>query len=80
MQANYNIGAIYLDVKSDHPKAIEYLTKALEQDNQWAAAYFARGYAYSKMGNKLNAAQDYKKCLAIEPNFTEATVGLRELN
>lgn len=80
MQANYNIGAIYLDVKNDYPKAIEYLNKALEQDNQWAAAYFARGYSYAKMGNKLNAAQDYKKCLAIEPNFTEATVGLRQLN
>ncbi|MDZ4665841.1 MAG: tetratricopeptide repeat protein [Bacteroidota bacterium] len=80
LQANYNIGAIYLDVKSDYPKAIEYLNKALEQDNQWAAAYFARGYSYAKMGNKLNAADDYKKCLAIEPNFTEATVGLRQLN
>jgi len=80
LQANYNIGAIYLDVKNDYPKAIEYLNKALEQDNQWAAAYFARGYSYAKMGNKLNAAEDYKKCLAIEPNFTEATVGLRQLN
>lgn len=80
MQANYNIGAIYLDVKNDYAKAIEYLNKAIEQDGQWAAAYFARGYSYAKLGNKLSAIDDYKKCLAIEPNFTEATVGLRQLN
>ncbi len=79
-QANYNIGAIYLDVKNDYPKAIEYLTKAIEQNDQWAAAYFARGYSFAKMGNKANAIEDYKKCLSIEPNFTEATVGLRQLN
>jgi tetratricopeptide (TPR) repeat protein len=79
-QAEYNIGAIYLDVKGDHQKAIDHLNKAIELNDQWAAAYFARGYSYAKLGNKLNAAADYKKCLSIDPNFTEATVGLRELN
>lgn len=79
-QAIYNLGAIYLDVKQDHQKAIEYFNTVIEQNDQWAGAYFARGFSYQKLGNKLNAKEDYKKCLRIDPNFTEATVGLRELN
>lgn len=79
-QANYNLGAIYLDVKGSYEKAIEYFNKALEQNEEWPAAYFARGYSYAKLGNKINATADYKKCLSLDPNFTEATVGLRELN
>jgi tetratricopeptide (TPR) repeat protein len=79
-QADYNIGAIYLDVKGEYQKAIEHFNKALEQNDQWAGAYFARGYSYAKLKDKVNASADYKKCLSIDPNFTEATVGLRELN
>lgn len=79
-QAYYNTGAIYLDVKGDHEKAVENFNKALELNDKWPAAYFARGYSYAKLGNKINATADYKKCLSLDPNFTEATVGLRELN
>lgn len=79
-QAIYNLGAIYLDVKQDYQKAIDYFNTVIEQNEQWASAYFARGFSYQKLGNKLNAKEDYKRCLGIDPNFTEATVGLRELN
>lgn len=80
LKANYNIGAINLNIKKDYKKAIEFFTKVIEQDNQMADAYFARGYCYSLLKDKENAKNDYKKCLSIDPNFTEATVGLRELN
>lgn len=79
-QANYNIGAIYLDVKKEYTKAIEFFTKAIELDANWAAPYFARGYSYAKMKDKEKATADYKKCLSIDPGFSEATIGLRELN
>lgn len=79
-QANYNIGAIYLDVKKDYTKAIEYFTKAIELNGEWPAAYFARGYSYAKLGDKEKASSDYKKCLSIDGSFSEATIGLRELN
>lgn len=78
-QANYNLGAIYLNIKNDYQKAIDYFTEAIKLNDQWADAYFARGYSYAKLGNKLNAGSDYKKCLSIDENFTEATIGLREL-
>lgn len=78
-QANYNIGAIYLDVKKDYKKAIEYFTKAVNMDNSWAAAYFARGYSYAKLGDKQMAINDYRKCLQIDENYSDAIIGLREL-
>lgn len=79
-QAIYNLGAIYLEVKDQPEKAIEYFNKAIALNDRWASAYFARGYSYAKLGNKQNAKDDYKKCLSIDPEFTEATVGLRQLN
>lgn len=80
IQANYNTGAIYLDVKKDYNKAIEHFTKCIEQDDQYLAAYFARGYSYAQSGDKKKATEDYKKCLSIDPNYSDAIVGLRELN
>jgi tetratricopeptide (TPR) repeat protein len=78
-QANYNLGAIYLDIKKDYKKAIDYFTKAIELNNQWPNAYFARGYCYAQLGDKENAISDYKKCLSIDEDFSEAKIGLREL-
>jgi len=79
-QANYNLGAIYLNIKKNYSKALEYFTKVIEQNDQMADAYFARGYCYELLKDKAKAKEDYKKCLSIDPNFTEATVGLRQLN
>lgn len=79
LQAAYNIGAIQLNIKKDYKKAIDYFTKVIELDDQMADAYFARGYCYALLNEKDNAIKDYKKCLSINPNYTEATVGLRQL-
>lgn len=79
-QAYYNIGAIYLDAKRNYPKAIEYLTKTIEINNQFPPAYFARGYAFTKIGEKQKAVDDYKNCLRLDPDYSDATIGLRQLN
>lgn len=79
IEAHYNIGAIYLDVKKDYNKAVEKFTEAIQLNEAWAAPYFARGYSYAKLGNKKNAAEDYRKCLVIDPNFVAAEQGLKEL-
>jgi tetratricopeptide (TPR) repeat protein len=78
-QANYNLGAIYLDVKKEYKKAVECFTKAVNLDNTWAAAYFARGYSYAQLGDKQMAINDYRKCLQIDANYSDAIIGLREL-
>ncbi|MBX3163348.1 MAG: tetratricopeptide repeat protein [Bacteroidetes bacterium] len=75
----YNLGAIYLNLKQDNKKALDYFTKAIELNPSYIQAYFARGYTYSKLKDKENAKADYKMCLKIEPNYEAAIEGLNEL-
>jgi tetratricopeptide (TPR) repeat protein len=78
-QCYYNIGAIYLELKKDTKKAIDYFTKAIALNPAYSNAYFARGYAYSKLNDKKNAKADYNACLSIEPNHEGAIMGVNKL-
>ena len=75
----YNLGAIYLTIKKDNQKALENFTKAIGQNPNYLEAYFARGYTYSKLGDKENAKADYKMCLKLQPNYEGAVEGLNGL-
>lgn len=75
----YNLGAIYLEVKNDAGKAIDYFSKAIAVNPNYADAYFARGVSYSKLNDKKNAKADYQACLNINPNHDGASQGLANL-
>jgi tetratricopeptide (TPR) repeat protein len=75
----YNIGAIYLNIKEDRKKALEWFTKAIETEPGYGEAYFARGYTYSLLGRKDEAREDYRRCLSLIPNYEPALTGLNEL-
>lgn len=75
----YNLGAIYLEIKHDNNKALDYFTKAITLNPNYLEAYFARGYTYSKLKDKASATADYKMCLQLKPNYEPALQGLREL-
>lgn len=75
----YNIGAIYLELKNDNQKALEYFTKAIEINPSYTEAYFARGYTHSKLKDKESAKADYNMCLQLTPNFEPAVEGLNKL-
>lgn len=75
----YNIGAIYLEIKKDNKKALEYFTKAIEVNPNYVEAYFARGYTYAKLKDKESAKADYNMCLKIQPTHDAAAQGLNEL-
>jgi tetratricopeptide (TPR) repeat protein len=75
----YNLGAIWLEVKKDPKKALEYFTKAIEINPSYVEAYFARGYTYTKLKDKESAKADYNMCLRIEPNYNPAVEGLNGL-
>lgn len=75
----YNLGAIYLEIKKDNKKALEYFTKAVEANPNYLEAYFARGYTYSTLKDKTSAEADYKMCLKLQANYEPAIQGLREL-
>jgi tetratricopeptide (TPR) repeat protein len=76
---SYNIGAIYLQLKNEPGKALEWFTKAIVSEPQYVEAYFARGYAYARLGKKDEARADYRKCLQLRPNYEPAITGLNEL-
>ncbi len=75
----YNMGAINLEIKKDHKKALEYFTKAIAANPSYFEAYFARGYTYAKLKDKINAKADYNVCLKLEPNYGPAIEGLNQL-
>lgn len=78
--ALYNLGAIQLELKNDPKKSIDYFTDAIRLKADYLEAYFARGYAYSKTGDKESAKADYKMCLQLQENYEPAVVALNKLN
>lgn len=76
---DYNLGAIYLEIKKDNKKALEHFTKAITTNPNYVEAYFARGYTYSKLNEKKSARADYEMCLKIQPNYEPAIEGMNSL-
>lgn len=75
----YNLGAIYLEIKKDNKKALEYFTKAIEINSNYLEAYFARGYTYTKLKDKESAKADYNMCLKLQPNYEAAVEAINEM-
>ena len=75
----YNVGAIYLEIKLDNNKALEYFTKAIVSNPNYTEAYFARGVCYQELKDKNNAKADYQMCLQLKPNFQSAIEALNDI-
>lgn len=75
----YNLGAIYVEIKKDYKKALEYFTKAIEINSNYLEAYFARGYTYTKLKDKESAKADYSMCLKLQPNYEAAVEAMNEM-
>jgi tetratricopeptide (TPR) repeat protein len=74
----YRNGGAYDAAIADFTQAIELLQKIASGDVV-AAAYVARGGAYSLKGDLENAARDYRKALALNPANDQAAEGLRTI-
>ncbi|MDI1355261.1 MAG: tetratricopeptide repeat protein [bacterium] len=75
----YNLGAIYLEFKKDPKKALEHFTKAIEINNNFVAAYYARAYTYTLLHDRVSAKADFAMCLRLSPNYEPAIQGLNAL-
>lgn len=75
----YNMGAITLEIKKDPKQALSYFTKAIELNPNYLEAYFARGYTYSLLKDKISAKADYNLCLKLQPNYEPAVEALNNL-
>ncbi len=75
----YNIGYIYLELLKIADQAIPYFTKAIEADQKYMEAYYNRALSYERLGDVLNAQQDYKAALLLKPNYERAIDGLNRV-
>lgn len=75
----HNRGWIEMFYYNDYDLAIEYLTKAIQCDNQFVEAHSNRACAYELKGDRNNAEICYKTALEIDPDFKPALEGLRRL-
>lgn len=78
-QCLYNLGAVYLELRKEPGKAIDYFNRAIAINPNYADAYFARGYAYAKLNNKKSAKADYETCLSLSPGHEGAALGMNSL-
>lgn len=75
----YNLGAISLSKKKNNNEAIDYFSKAIAVNPQYAEAYFARGAGFEAIKDLENAKADYKMCLKLSPNYEPAITALNNL-
>jgi tetratricopeptide (TPR) repeat protein len=64
---NYNIGSTFMKEKN-YEKAIEFLNKAVEMDDNFAFAWDNLGLSYRRSGQFEKAVEAYKKSLKADPN------------
>ena len=68
--ALYNLGRAY---KGPNPeKALEYVAKAVELDDQFVDGYNLWGNICLDLGKNAEAREKYDKCLELNPNFSHA--------
>ena len=72
----YNIGYIYLELLNISDKSIPYFSQAIKVSPNYYEAYFNRALAFEKLGDVLNAKEDYKAALRINPNYEAAQLAL----
>lgn len=70
--------AVAMDCTGKFKEAIKLYNKAIQIDKKLDRAYFARGIAYLKIGNKEAAIQDVKKSLSL--GYKKAQKVLEQLN
>ena len=58
-------------LKNDLALAIKDFTRALELDPTLALAYENRGLAFLLQGKEVEASQDFRRCLTVDPSLKE---------
>ncbi|MBI4945660.1 MAG: tetratricopeptide repeat protein [Bacteroidetes bacterium] len=71
----YNIGAILFEQKK-YKDALQKFDLTIKRDDNFFRGYYGRGGCFEMSGEKQKAMDDYKKCLAIKPDFEPAILQL----
>ena len=75
----YNIGYIYLELLKISDMAVPYFSKAIKAKPDYKEAYFNRGLCFEEVGNVMQAQEDYKSSLKIDPDYRLAIDGLNRV-
>lgn len=76
--AYYNL-AFCLGEINENEKAIEKLDRLIELDNEYANAYWMRGFLKEKSGNSAGAIKDYEICSKLDPENKKVNEQLKVL-
>ncbi len=74
--AHFNKGFIWLEYLNQYDSASTHFSKAISLYPEYYQAYFNRGLCYESLNRKKEAEADYRKALAINPQYTEAAKSL----
>lgn len=75
----HNLGYIELFFYRDYERAIEYMTKAIECDAGYTAAWVNRGCAYELNNQPDKARQDFIQALSIDAQYEPALEGMKRI-
>ncbi|MCX6287272.1 MAG: tetratricopeptide repeat protein [Bacteroidetes bacterium] len=78
--APYNIGYINLVYLQDFKAAVEYFTKAIKLDPEYAESWYNRGLSYEQLKEYQKAYDDYQKTLKLKVNYEKAIEGMNRLD
>lgn len=73
--ATFNMGAIYYEQKK-YDEAMQKFNLTIQRDENFYRGYYGRGRCYEAKGEKQKAINEYKKCLAIKPDYDLAAMQL----
>jgi tetratricopeptide (TPR) repeat protein len=76
-EAMYNLAV--LEEKTDPPRCISLLTRAIEIDPEYLLAHQALGRVLQKQGNLMQAEIHFRKCQEIDPDEYWSTLYLANL-
>lgn len=71
----YRQGRMLFD-QADYQGAIQYFTRAVDINPNYADAYFALGNTYMRLNAAQQALQAYQDCLRILPHHAEANLNI----
>jgi len=75
----FNKGFIELEYRGNYAEAANEFTKATQLNPTYYQAFYNRGLCNESLGKKVEAEQDYRKALALKPDYTEAAIALNRV-
>ena len=79
VEANYNLGFIFMEYLKDYKLAINYFADATRVNPKHEQSYFAMGRCYQSFGDIVNAERYFRKSLEVNPNYKNAKDQLEKL-